>query len=101
MENVKGINMKEKFEYYVVVRRFLQLLDENAKEAKIIIELMQRQEAISKNWIDQNGDRIWVVPPREEKNLTTSVFGFKSLESAINFYNTFLENGVGILAEEL
>ena len=93
--------MKEKFKYYVVVRRFLQLLEKNAKKSKFIIELMEWEEAVAKKWIDKNGDRIWAVPPREEKNLTTSVFGFETLDSAINFYETLLKNGVGISTEEL
>ena len=59
--------MKEEFKYYVVVRRFLQLLEENAKNSKFIIELMEREEAIAKKWIDKNEDRIWAVHPREEK----------------------------------
>ncbi len=69
-------------QYYVVMRRY---------EGEMYIFIYTFDEAKKNNWIDENGNRIWVLPPEEEKS-PTYVFGFDILDMAIDFYTTLERN---------
>ena len=81
-----------KFLYYVVLRRLMKEED--------VISIHSFDEAVSCNWIDGNGERVWVVPPQNEFT-TTFVWGFNSLDLAIDFYDVLQKNEVGMPCKEI
>ena len=81
----------ERKKYYVVSMRLFK------KEA--YVNLFDFNEAVKRRWIDENGNRIWVVSPEEEKSIT-SVFGFDDLDKAIEFYECLMsEVGMKVYAK--
>ena len=76
-----------KYKYYVVLRRLFMEKD--------IISIYDFNEAVKENWINSNGNRIWVVPPKDERT-ATFVWGFHSLNTAVIFYESLLHNELGI-----
>ncbi len=78
--------------YYVVLRRWFQKED--------LISIQDASEAIECNWIDENGNRVWVVPPEDEKTITF-VWGFNDLDEAIQFYEALRLNEVGMKPSEV
>lgn len=81
-----------KYLYYVVLRRWMKAED--------IISIDSFDDAVKKGWIDENGNRIWVVPPVDEFT-TTFVWGFNSLDLAVPFYEALQHNEVGISCKEI
>lgn len=81
-----------KHKYYVVLRRFYQQKD--------IVSIYDFDEAVKGNWIDGNGNRVWVVPPEHEKTITF-VWGFDSLSNAVLFYDALAHNELGIECSEI
>lgn len=80
-----------KYKYYVVNVRFMKSED--------FVNIFDFEEAIKRGWIDENGNRIWIVPANEEKSIT-SVYGFNDLNKAVEFYDALAHNGIGIKATE-
>lgn len=73
--------MSQSGRYYVVWRRsYIENLD--------MISLYTEDEAKAGNWIDANGDRIWVVPADSER-MITGVFRFDELDDALAFHEGF------------
>ena len=81
-----------KYKYYVVMRRLFK--------EKEIISIYDFDGAVKNNWIDSNGNRIWVVPPKDEATITF-VWGFDSIDIAITFYESLLGNEIGIECQEI
>lgn len=81
-----------KYLYYVVLRRMFQEED--------IISIHDFKEAVELNWIGEDGNRIWVVPPEAETSITF-VWGFYNLDKAIAFYETLQHNELGMMCQEL
>ena len=81
-----------KHKYYVVMRRLYQQED--------IISIYDFNEAVKGNWIDSNGNRVWVMPPELEKTVTF-VWGFDCLSTAVVFYDALLHNELGIKCSEI
>lgn len=80
-----------KYKYYVVNVRF------NREED--FVNIFDFEDAVKLRWIDKNGNRIWVVPPEEEKSIT-SVYGFNSLDKAVAFYDALAHAEIGIKVTE-
>lgn len=78
--------------YFVVLRRLF--MDED------VISIFEKEEAIKRGWIAENGDRVWVVPPQEEKTITF-VWGFVNIDAAITFYECLQKNELGITCREV
>jgi hypothetical protein len=81
-----------KHKYYVVLRRYLKEKD--------IISIYDFNEAVKRNWIDSNGNRVWVVPTAHEFT-PTFVWGFDSLSNAVLFYDALAHNELGIECSEI
>ena len=77
--------------YYVVLRRMFRKYE--------VISIYDRAEAMCHNWIDQNGNRVWVVPAEEEFT-PTFVWGFSDLDQAVRFYEILRTAEIGIPVEE-
>lgn len=73
-------------EYYVVLRRLFHEED--------IISIYDRGEAIRRNWIDGDGNRVWVVPAKNEMT-PTFVWKFFSLDDAVRFYEVLRTAEIG------
>ena len=78
--------------YFVVLRRLFQ--------EKEVISIYDKEEAIAGNWIQADGERVWVVPPTEEKTITF-VWAFNDLDVAVMFYECLQHNELGIKCEEV
>lgn len=72
--------------YYVVKVRYV---------GEECVFLFTAEEAKEKRWIDDNGNRIWVVPPKEERTYT-GVYGFDDLDKAVEFYDILVNNQIGM-----
>ncbi len=81
-----------KYKYYVVLRRLYKTED--------IISIYDFDEAVKGNWIDSNGNRVWVMPPELEKTITF-VWGFDCLSTAVTFYDALAHNELGIECSEI
>ena len=98
--------MKEttKFEYYVVSRRAFETLASlyytEKCVAKEYISIHSFEDAVQCNWINEEGERVWVVPAHEEK-MITSVWGFESLDDAISFHAVLMSNQIGMQCIDL
>lgn len=80
------------YKYFVTLQRLYQEEEH--------INILDREEAIKNHWIKEDGDRIWVVPPKEEKS-PTYVWGFDDLDTAVNFYECLKHNELGIKCYEI
>ena len=58
------------------------------------------EEARQHNWIDENGERVWVLPAESERYAHTFVWAFDNEDEAIAFYDalTTKELGMKVLA---
>lgn len=83
--------------YYVVMCRVFANSAINM-ECKIHDKIMifDFTEAVERNWIDENGQRVWVVDPDYEGRCITFVYGFDDLTEAVNFYETLSNNELGM-----
>lgn len=87
--------------YYVVMRRlFADSAINFMNEIQDQIFIYDFAEALEANWIDENGDRIWVVDPDYEGRCITFVYGFDDLTKAINFYEALSLNELGMKTVE-
>ena len=79
--------------YYVVKIR--TTCNDKAEET---VFLFDKEEALKNNWINSEGNRIWVEPPEEERTRTsvTSVYGFDDLNKATEFWTMLSENQIGM-----
>ena len=80
-----------KYKYYIVNVRYMKAED--------FVNIFDYKEAIKMGWIDAEGNRIWVVPPEEEKSIT-SVYGFNDLSKAVEFYDCLVHSVIGFKASE-
>lgn len=76
--------------YYVTLVRLFKEKD--------IVNIFDYNEAIERNWIDKNGNRIWVVPTEDELS-STFVWEFDNFDDAINFAIVLSKNELGISTE--
>lgn len=58
------------------------------------------EEARQHNWIDEDGERVWVLPAESERYAHTFVWAFDNEDEAIAFYEalTTKELGMKVLA---
>ena len=80
-----------RYKYYVVNVRYMKSED--------FISIFDFEGAVKANWIDENGNRVWVVPANEETSIT-AVYGFDDLDKAVEFYDALVHAVVGIKANE-
>ena len=81
-----------KYPYYVVLRRYMKEED--------LISIYSFEEAVKGNWITEEGDRVWVVPPEHEYT-ATFVWGFEDLDVAVMFYESLRAQELGIKVREV
>lgn len=64
------------------------------------VNIFSRDDAIKNNWIDEDGNRIWVLPVENEAYAHTFVWEFDDIDSAVAFYEalTTKELGMKVLA---
>lgn len=67
----------------------------STKESEDYVHILSREEAIKNGWIDSDGERVWVVPPKNEYS-HTFVWGFKDENNAIAFYENLTSKELGI-----
>lgn len=84
-------------QFYVVLRRVKDNVINRSFKVydKDYVTLFDFEEARRHNWVDENGDRVWVVPAEEER-IPTFVWGFDDLEQAMLFYDLMRQNELGI-----
>lgn len=70
-----------KNEYFVVLQRFYW------NEDRVFI--FDKEEAVRHRWVNEAGERIWVVPVDEE-HTHTFVWGFPTYEQAEVVYDSLL-----------
>lgn len=75
------------------MKRFYVIKVRNCEEE--YVHFLNFKEAVKNKWIDENGNRIWISPPDEELS-TTSVYGFDDLRKAMEFYDTLVNNQIGM-----
>lgn len=92
--------MEKENNYFVVLQRYNPGTCLENRAMQDAISIYDREEAIQNNWIDENGNRIWVVPSQNERS-HTFVWGFIDLERAVNFYDILQKNELGICVEEV
>lgn len=78
--------------YYVILRRFMKKED--------IVSLYDEPEAIKRGWVDQNGNRVWVVALDEEYT-PTFMWKFSDLDEAIMFYELLRTSDFGVPCYEV
>lgn len=78
-------------EYYVVLTRLFGEKD--------YVYLMDKEEAVKRRWVDNSGNRIWVVPSADERS-ATFVWGFDDSDVALTFAEN-LSSEVGMEVEYL
>lgn len=79
--------------YYVILSRDTRF-DDDRHPAPDYIRLMDAEEAISNNWVTEAGERVWVVPAKDENQYITFVWGFDCYEEAELFF-TLMKNQIG------
>ena len=52
---------------------------------------MDADEAISSNWVTATGERVWVVPAKDENHYITFVWGFDDYNKAELFFSLMKE----------
>lgn len=72
--------------YYVILSRDTRF-DDNRNPAPDYIRLMDAGEAISNNWVTETGERVWVVPAKDENQYITFVWGFDNYDRAELFFS--------------
>lgn len=77
--------------YYVVLQRLTKV----GCHEEDIVSIYDEAEAFKHEWIDQNGNRIWVVPPTEETS-PTFVWKFPEFTRALVFFDTLRSAEIGI-----
>lgn len=86
--------------FFVVLRRHnlnTQLDDCSMQD---FVSIYDHAEAIKNNWVDKNGERVWIVPSQHETQ-STFVWGFVDMDQAISFYNVLLKNELDICVKEV
>lgn len=94
------------YKFYVLMRRVFTeyALNEAEKEQFLrngryydFVRIMTPEEAINSQWIDGDGNRIWISNPCDETS-PTFVWGFNNEDDAINFACS-LKQEIGIKVE--
>ncbi len=60
------------------------------------VNIWTAAEAREHNWIDENGERVWVVPAKSEMYAHTFVWGFDNEDEAIAFYEALTTKELGM-----
>ena len=83
--------------YVTMMRTASCSFDGNVEE---YINIWSEEEVRQHNWIDENGERIWVLPAKSERYAHTFVWAFDDMDAAIAFYEalTTKELGMRVLA---
>lgn len=69
--------------YYVILSRDTRF-DDDRRPAPDYIRLMDADEAISSNWVTETGERVWVVPAKDENHYITFVWGFPETTAVLD-----------------
>lgn len=72
--------------YYVILSHDTRF-DDTRLPAPDYIWLMDAEEAIDNNWVTEAGERVWVVPAKDENHYSTFVWGFDCNEEAGLFFS--------------
>lgn len=83
--------------YYVILSRDTRF-DDDRRPAPDYIRLMDADEAISSNWVTETGERVWVVPAKDENHYITFVWGFDDYNKAELFFS-LMKGEIGREAE--
>ena len=83
--------------YYVILSRDTRF-DDDRRPAPDYIRLMDADEAISSNWVTATGERVWVVPAKDENHYITFVWGFDDYNKAELFFS-LMKGEIGREAE--
>lgn len=87
----------KKFAYYVVLRRIMAESSINgSKEVYDAVQIYDFSDAVNANWIDENGNRVWIFGANEERRCVSFVYGFDDIDEAINFCEAIQKNEIGI-----
>lgn len=84
--------MKKK--YYVVLQRH----NHNAFYNDVVetVHLFNFKEAVEHRWIDDDGNRIWIVSPEYEEHCHSFIYGFNDLDEAVSFAEILINNQIGM-----
>lgn len=86
-----------KYLYYVVLERiFSDSAINSTGEIYDKAMIYDFAEALDRNWIDEDGNRVWVLKPDYEGRCITFVYGFNDLTEAVNFCEALTNNELGI-----
>ena len=77
--------------YVVLIRN--KVID--AKKAIDFVNIFTEEEARQHNWIDEKGNRVWVLPAKDEFS-NTFVWEFDDPDKAVDFYDMLTNSAVGI-----
>lgn len=92
--------MNKKAYYVVMCRVFANSAINTDGKIHDKIMIFDFAEALERNWIDENGERVWVLDPDYEGRCITFVYGFDNLTEAVNFYEALSHNELGIKTVE-
>lgn len=83
------------YPYYVVLSRDTRFDGDGVRSySPDYIRLLDADEAIACNWVTKTGDRVWIVPAKDENQFITFVWGFDSYGDAELFF-TLMKNQIG------
>ena len=66
-----------------------------ADDAVDYVNIFTQDEAVKANWVSEDGERIWVFPPKDEYS-NTFVWEFTDPDKAVDFYTMLTTAAVGI-----
>lgn len=72
--------------YYVILSRDTRF-DDDRNPAPDYIRLMDADEAVQNNWVTETGERVWIVPAKDENHYITFVWGFDNYDEADLFFS--------------
>ena len=72
-------------------KKFELRFDDDRRPAPDYIRLMDADEAISSNWVTETGERVWVVPAKDENHYITFVWSFDDYNKAELFFSLMKE----------
>lgn len=85
------------YPYYVVMERiFTDSAINSVGRIHDKVMIFDYAEALALNWIDENGERVWILEPDHEGRCITFVYGFHDLTEAVNFCETLTNNELGM-----